>query len=66
MEEKFILIKPYVTSEGTIPEGSDIIIFRGQVYVNGGVIPRAYNEEFIALTKDETMTKKMKIIHNSF
>lgn len=66
MEEKFILLKPYVTNEGTIPEGSDIIIFRGQVYVNGGVIPRVYNKEFIALTEDSTMTKKVKIIKNEF
>lgn len=66
MEEKYVLLKPYITSEGTIPANSDIILFRGLVYVNGGIIPQGYNEEFIALTKDPTMTKKVKIIKNEF
>lgn len=66
MREKYVLLKPYTTSEGTIPANTDIIIFRGLVYVNGGIIPQGYNEEFIALTKDPSMTKKVIIEKNEF
>lgn len=66
MKEKYVLLKDYVTSEGTIPKNSDIILFRGFVYVNGGIIPQGYKDEFIELIKDPSMTKKVIIEKNEF
>lgn len=66
MREKYVLLKPYTTNEGTVPQNSDIILFRGQVYVNGGIIPQGYKEEFIRLTQDPSMTKKVIINKNEF
>jgi len=42
MEKKYIFKKPYVTEWGTLPVGSDIVLFRGFVYFNGGMVTPAY------------------------
>lgn len=34
---KYVFRKPYVIDSGTIPEGSEVILFRGWVYINGGM-----------------------------
>ena len=66
MDEKYVLIKPYECQYGTLPEGSEIIIFRGQVYVNGGVVPPSFNKMFIELSQNDDYVKKMKIPKNTF
>lgn len=66
MDEKYILTRDYVCDSGTIPSGSDIIVFRGQVYVNGGPIPSVYNDIFLKLIKDPTYVKKVRIHKNEF
>lgn len=48
-QRKYVFKKPYSTKEGTIPEGSDVIVFRETVYLNGGMIHPAY----------QTMLKKI-------
>lgn len=66
MEEKYVLIKPYDCQYGTLPEGSEIIIFRGMVYVNGGVIPPSFNSLFLKLVKNRDYVRKIKINKNEF
>ena len=66
MEEKYVLIRPYDCQYGTLPEGSEIIIFRGMVYVNGGVIPPSFNELFLRLVKNRDYVRKIKINKNEF
>lgn len=34
---KYVFRKPYTIEGGTIPEGTDIILFRGLVYIGGGL-----------------------------
>lgn len=64
MEEKFVLTKPYECEYGTLPIGTEIIYFRGQVYVNGGPIPNVWNQMFLELVNNEEYGVKMKIIKN--
>lgn len=66
MNEKYVLVKPYECQYGTLPSGSEIICFRGQVYVNGGPIPPSYNKMFLDLIADPSYVKKVKIIKNEF
>ena len=66
MNEKYVLIKPYECSYGTLPEGSEIIYFRGQVWVNGGPVPPSYNSMFIDLIKKQEYVRKVEIQKNTF
>ena len=66
MDEKYVLIKPYECSYGKLPEGTEIIYFRGQVWVNGGPIPPSYNNIFLSLIQDSTYVRKVKIPKNTF
>lgn len=34
---KYVFRKEYVGENGSIPEGTEIILFRGLVYINGGM-----------------------------
>ncbi len=53
MNEKYVLIKPYECNYGTLPEGSDIIYFRGQFYLNGGPITAVWNSLFKKIIEDD-------------
>ena len=66
MNEKYVLIKPYECQYGTIPSGSEIICFRGQVWVNGGPIPPSYNSIFLDLINNNEYVRKVKIQKNTF
>lgn len=66
MDEKYILIKPYECAYGTLPSGTEIIKFRGQIYVNGGPIPSSYNYLFNDLLKNPDYVRKYKIEKNTF
>lgn len=66
MNEKYVLIKPYECQYGTIPSGSEIIYFRGQVWVNGGPIPPSYNSIFLDLINNDEYVRKVKIQKNTF
>ena len=66
MDEKYVLIKPYECQYGILPEGSEIIAFRGQVWVNGGPIPPSYNSIFLDLIQDTSYVRKVKIQKNTF
>ena len=66
MNEKYVLIKPYECSYGTLPEGSDIIYFRGQFYLNGGPIPAVWNSLFEKIIENDKYVRKVKINKNEF
>lgn len=66
MDKKYVLIKPFECQYGTLPEGSEIIWFRGQFYVNGGPVPPSFNDILTKVIKDKTYVKEMKIIKNEF
>ena len=66
MDKKYVLIKPFECQYGTLPEGSEIIWFRGQFYVNGGPVPPSFNDILAKVIKDKTYVKEMKIIKNEF
>jgi len=66
MNEKYVLIKPYVCNYGTLPEGSDIRFFRGQFYLNGGPIPPVWNSLFKKIIEDKEYTRKVTIQKNEF
>lgn len=67
-QKKYVFKKPYTVDEGTIHEGSDIIIFRGVVYLNGGMIHPAYQEIIRKIvdtpTLKEKYLKEVPIINN--
>lgn len=67
-QKKYIFVKEFKTSEGSIPEGTEIIIFRGFIYMNGGMVHPAYQKLFINLIcndnlKDEYL-REVRIINN--
>ena len=66
MDEKYVLIKPFECQYGKLPEGSEIIAFRGQIYVNGGSIPNSYNKIFLDLINNNEYVRKVKIPKNTF
>ena len=66
MDEKYVLIKPYPCKYGTLPEGTEVIYFRGQFYVNGGPIPNTYNDIFLKLIEDDEYVRMVKIPKNTF
>jgi len=66
MDEKYVLIKPYDCNYGTLPEGSEIIYFRGQFYLNGGPIPQVWNTLFNKIITDNSYVRKVKIPKNMF
>ena len=55
MDKKYILKKEYKTEWGTLPVGSEITIFRGFVYFNGGMVVPAYADILQRLVDDEKL-----------
>ncbi len=67
-QKKYIFKIPFVVDEGTIPEGSEIIVFRDIIYLNGGMIHPAYQEMLRKIVDtpslNEKYLKEMRIIQN--
>ena len=67
-QTKYFFKKAYKTPEGVIPEGSEIILFRNMVFLNGGMIHLAYQRLIKDLVADEAFKseylKEVPIIHN--
>lgn len=61
MNKKYVFIKPFKTNEGVIPEGSEIIIFRGNVYMNGGLLHPAYNNMIMNIINNHKLRKEYLI-----
>ena len=67
-QKKYAFKIPFVVDEGTIPEGSEIIVFRDVVYLNGGMIHPAYQELLRKIidtpSLNEKYLKELQIINN--
>lgn len=67
-QKKYVFKKAYESKSGTIPEGSEVILFHGQVYFNGGMCTPFYQNmlnELIANKKFcNEYLQEMKIINN--
>ena len=65
---KYVFKEAYQTQEGKIPQGSELIIFRNTVYLNGGMVHPAYQKLLIGIVNDKTKKdkylKELPIIHN--
>lgn len=66
MEEKYVLIKPYECNMGTLPEGSEIMFFRGQYYFNGGPVPPTFDDIMGSIIRDPSYVRKVRIQKNEF
>jgi len=66
MNEKYVLIKPYECSIGTLPEGTEIILFRGNFYVNGGMVAPSFKSILSKIIADSDYVKAVKINKNEF
>ena len=67
-QKKFIFVKEYQGQEGKIPQGTELIFFRGFIYMNGGMVHPAYQKVLLNIInndklKDEYL-KEVRIINN--
>ena len=51
-QRKYVFKKAYETEHGTIPEGTEIILFRGWSYINGGLADQYSNTLIMNILKD--------------
>lgn len=67
-QKKYVFIKDYVTQEGVIRQGSDLVLFRGFMYLNGGMLLPAYTKSLSILLDNPNLfreyLKEVEIIHN--
>ena len=67
-QKKYAFKIPFVVDEGTIPEGSEIIVLRDIIYLNGGMIHPAYQEMLRKIVDtpslNEKYLKELRIIQN--
>lgn len=70
MEKKYVFIKPFTNENGTIPQGSEIVLFRGFVYINGGICMGVYANILRELIENEKLRteylREFKIEKNEF
>lgn len=68
VQKKYVFKKPFIADEGTIPEGSEIIVFRDIIYLNGGMIHPAYQEMLRKIVDTPSLNikylKELPIIRN--
>lgn len=67
-QRKFIFKEQYIDAEGVIPKGSEIILFRGIIYFNGGMVHPGYQKMLKDIVDTPHLNKKylkeVQIIHN--
>lgn len=67
-QKKYVFKKAYVMDAGTIPEGTEIILFRGFVYINGGMADNYSQGLIMSIINNEKKRneylQQMKIIGN--
>jgi hypothetical protein len=57
-QKRFMLIQDIEGREGIIPMGSEVTLFRGFVYLNGGMVMPSYAKMFTDILNDEEKKKK--------
>jgi hypothetical protein len=67
-QRKFIFIKEYSGENGKIPQGTELIFFRGFLYMNGGMVHPAYQKILLNIIQNEDLKeeylKEVRIINN--
>lgn len=67
-QKKYIFVKEYQGQEGKIPQGTEIIIFRGFVYMNGGMVHPAYQRILLNIIANDELKneylREVRIINN--
>ena len=67
-QKKYVFKKAYFMNAGTIPEGTEIILFRGFVYINGGMADNYSQGLIMSIVNDkkkrEEYLVQMKLIGN--
>ena len=68
-QRKFIFIKEYSGEYGKIPQGTELIFFRGFLYMNGGMIHPAYQKLLCGIIQNDDLKdeylREVKIINNN-
>lgn len=56
---RYIVVSPMPTKNGTVPEGTEIVMFRGVIYCNGTMLSAIYQKEIkdIILKTEEDLKK---------
>lgn len=67
-QKRYVFKKPYSNEYGTIPEGTEVNLFRGFIYINGGMCD-SYSKGLLShILADEKLRNEylqpMKIINN--
>lgn len=67
-QKRYVFKKAYTNNYGTIPEGTEVNLFRGFIYINGGMCD-SYSEGLIShILSNEKLKneylQQMKIINN--
>lgn len=60
--EKYVLIKPYKCSYGTLAEGTEFIFYNDMVYVNGTPIQEHFGRIFRDLAEDREYSVQLKSV----
>ena len=67
-QKKYIFVKEYQGQEGRIPQGTEIIIFRGFVYMNGGMVHPAYQKILLGIITNDKLKieylREVRVINN--
>lgn len=67
-QQKYVFKEAYTSQHGTIPEGTEIILFHGCVYANGGMCDSYSSKLLMNIVSDERLRNKylikMKVISN--
>lgn len=67
-QRKYVFKKAYTIEAGTIPEGTEIILFRGFVYINGGMADQYSQGLIMSIVNDkkkcDEYLTRMQIIGN--
>lgn len=58
MRKKYIFKKDYATDEGIIRQGSELVLFRGLIYLNGGIILPAYQKFLLKILETPQLRKE--------
>ena len=67
-QKKYVFKKAYRIEAGTIPEGTEIILFRGFVYINGGMADNYSSGLIMSIVNDKRKSDEylqpMRLINN--
>lgn len=57
-QKRYVLLQDIEGREGIIPMGSEVTLFRGFVYLNGGMVMPSYAKMFTDILNDDTLREQ--------